>query len=540
MEAKWPFILLAFGLIFVIGLLLATMERTSVMNNWEERRCEIAIMMASRFFKPDSDPRTNDQFADDNFNFCVKSYVDKFMALFMAPINALFSKQSDVTGNALGIVNTIRKMAQTMYNEFSAYLASYFKKFNTSVFQLSRIIQHLRMAVNRMSAMAISMIYSGITLFRGMINSIQAVIRVILIICGIMIAIIIILFFVLFPFIPMIMTTLTAIVTLVIALSAVMSSSVVGDAQSKKGGFCFAESTQIMVRDTDGNIIKKLVKDIKIGDELGNDRGKVTTVLHMSGKEIKLYNLNGILVSGSHLVKGTDDIWKEVEQDERAIKTSNESSILYCFNTTTNMIPVYSADNHIINFRDWEELDNEDEIGQVIWNHLILTILNTRIKDTELYECIDNNEWKSAIGQTSEIPLVGKEYLVKTKNGFIPILTIKIGDKVINRFGKESEVLGIVKGEITDSNEKENKWSTGVYEWLNNQWKKSVNTMKIGENTIEGMYLITDSGEFTLLDEHENRERHVRDFTEIGYDSIHETYSFVASRLRITKHHLSR
>lgn len=535
MEAKWPFMLLAFGLIFLIGLLLATMERTSVMNNWEERRCEIPIMMASRFFKPESDPRTNDQFADDNFNFCIKSYVDKFMALFMAPINALFSKQSDVTGNALGIINTIRKMAQTMYNQFSDYLASYFKKFNASVFQLSRIVQYLRMAVNRMSAMAISMIYSGITLFRGMINSIQAVIRVILIICGIMIAIIIILFFVLFPFIPMIMTTLTAIVTLVIALSAVMSSSVAGDAQSKRGGFCFAESTQVMIRDTDGKFVKKSVEEIKIGDELGNDCGKVTAVLQMSGNGITLYNLNGILVSGSHLVKGTDNTWKEVEQDERAIKTSNESSILYCFNTTTNQIPVYTSDNHIISFRDWEELDNEDEMGQVIWNHLILTILNSRNNTQELYDSVDNNEWKNTIGQTSEIPLVGKEYLVKTNNGFVPISTIKIGDKVVNRFNKETEVLGVVQGELTDSDEKGNKWSTGVYEWLNNQWKKTLNTVKSGEYIITGMYLITESGEFTLLDEKEKRERHVRDFTEIGYDSIHETYSFVASRLRITK-----
>lgn len=535
MEAKWPFILLAFGLIFLIGLLLATMERTAVMNNWEERRCEIAIMMASRFFKPESDPRTNDQFADDNFNFCIKTYVDKFMALFMAPINVLFSKQSDVTGNALGAINTIRKMVQTMYNEFSAYLASYFKKFNASVFQLSRIVQHLRMAVNRMSAMAISMIYSGITLFRGMINSIQAVIRVILIICSIMIAIIIILFFVLFPFIPMIMGTLTAIITLVIALSAVMSSSVAGDAQSKKGGFCFAESTQIMVRDTDGNQLKKLVEEIKIGDELGNNCGKVTAILRMSGKDIKLYNLNGIFVSGSHLVKGTDDIWKEVEYDERAIKTSVESSILYCFNTTSNKIPVFASDDHIIYFRDWEELDNEDETGQVIWNHLILTILNSRIKTSELYDSNTNNEWKSAIGQTSEIPLIGKEYLVKTKDGFLPIINIKLGDKVIDRSGTETEVLGVVYGELMDTNEKGNKWSTGVYEWSNNQWKKSVNTMQIGENTIQGMYLITQSGEFIIKDETENSERYVRDFTEIGYESIHETYSFVASRLRITK-----
>ena len=46
------------------------------------------------------------------------------------------------------------------------------------------------------------------------------------------------------------------------------------------------------------------------------------------------------------------------------------------------------------------------------------------------------------------------------------------------------------------------------------------------------MTIITESGEFIIWDEIEKKERVVRDFTEVGYKTIHETYPFVASRLR--------
>jgi predicted phosphohydrolase len=63
-------------------------------------------------------------------------------------------------------------------------------------------------------------------MFRGLLNTIQFVIKVILIICGIMLGIIIILIFVLFPFIPLIMATLGAIITTVLALTMVISGDI--------------------------------------------------------------------------------------------------------------------------------------------------------------------------------------------------------------------------------------------------------------------------------------------------------------------------
>jgi hypothetical protein len=47
------------------------------------------------------------------------------------------------------------------------------------------------------------------------------------------------------------------------------------------------------------------------------------------------------------------------------------------------------------------------------------------------------------------------------------------------------------------------------------------------------MTLITESGEFAIWDEQEHREKWIRDFTEVGYQTIHETYPFVEARLRL-------
>ena len=66
----------------------------------------------------------------------------------------------------------------------------------------------------------------------------------------------------------------------------------------------------------------------------------------------------------------------------------------------------------------------------------------------------------------------------------------------------------------------------------NGVWIKGKSTVVPGNDTIQGMTIITETGEFIIWDEVEKKERIIRDFTEVGYKTIHETYPFVASRLR--------
>lgn len=523
MEAKWPFMLILFGLLFGLGFTIATMERSVIMNDWENRRCNLPIMTAAYFFKPDTDPRTQGQFASENFEFCMKSYVESFINLFAGPVSTVFSKQVDTASMATNVINSVRTMATNMYNSFTTYIGIFFNKFTSSIFEMNRIIQYIGMAFQRVNGVVMSMLYSAITVFRGMINSIQFVIRVVMIVCAIMLVIIIILFFILFPVMPIILATLGVIVTTVLIMSGIMKGSIASEAEEQRRGFCFSEDTMISVR-VNGKEVKKAVQDIQLGDELGKDCGKVTALIDMDGTDVKLNNIDGIYVSDSHLVLGTDHIWKEVSHDERAIPTKKTSRIVYCFNTTSNMIPVCGT-NDILLFRDWEEIGNDDEETQTLWNEMIISMLNPHMKD------VSYDTHKSC-----ELALLSKDTMIKTSKGFQKISDIAIiGNTVLDREGKEQIIRGIIHAEVEEAQKEQNTWHTELYEESDGIWKKGKSTVLHGVDHIQGMTLITESGEFIIWDEIDKKEKIIRDFTEVGYHSIHETYSFVATRLRMTK-----
>jgi hypothetical protein len=522
MDAKWPIFLMTIFLFAVMGAVIASMDRNVIMSNWVDNRCNLSVMFASFLFKPDSDPRSPGEFSADNFSFCMQSFVQQFMAILMVPINAIFSKQINIADAATEALNAIQKILSTMYNAFTAYLGRFFGRFTSSVYEMSRIIQYLHMAVSRANAMAVSMIYTGLSMFRGMLNSIEAVIKVVLIICGILLIILIILFIFFFGLVPVIIAVLTTVVLSVTILSFVMSPTVRNDAESNKSNWtCFATGTRIHRK---GESSGTCVEDIKVGDEL-LDGSYITAVIQSNGSQIELYDLLGIRVSGSHLVQQANGEWTSVSSDKRAIQLTEISPILYCFNTTSNCIPIQSPiTNTTLLFRDWEEIGNDDHKGQYIWNYMISNMLNRGSAD---------KAWKHNLKMDCEVALVGRQVHVKTMNGWVPIslLTTPFG-KVMDRMGKEQDILGIVHGEVKGAQQKNETWHTEHYEDHNGIWIKGTSTVLQGTYRLQGMALITKTGEYIIWDPSEQKEKIVRDFTEIGYDSIHETYPFVEERLR--------
>jgi hypothetical protein len=518
MEAKWPFIMITLILFVALGFMIASLERTGVINNWSSRRCDLPIMAAAVFFKPDDDVRTASDFASENFTFCMKSYVDKFISFFAQPISSVFEKLLGSSVNATGALNMIRALVANMYKAFTKMIGSFFKKFTGSVFEMSRMLEYFKLAFGRLTGIVTSMIYSGLSIFRGIINFILFIIKVIMIICGIMLIIIIILFFILFPVMPIILATLTAIITGVLIFSGVISSSISDAAQGQKSGFCFASDTMVGMKD---GTCKK-VQDIKIGDVLDESCGRVTAVIQLDGTHVSLYDIDGTYVSESHLIQGTDKKWRSVSEDKRAKPCDKKSAIIYCFNTTSNNIPIRGKTSTIL-YRDWEELGNDDVQGQFLWNYLILSELN-RYRDY--------HKWKKDVKYDCEVALMGKRVKVKTKQGWKYISEIPFqGGTVLNRHGKEQGVRGVVYGEIEKAEYGTETWHTELYEEQGGIWVKGNSTILPGAENIQGMSLITDDGEFIIWDDVTKKEVMIRDFTEVGYQSIHETYPFISVRL---------
>jgi len=521
---KWPFLALVLGLMILLGYQLSTMEREVIQNQWADRRCEIPIMMAASFFKPSSDPRTSYEFAKDNFDFCMKTMVERFMEWVMSPIMAVFSKQVDATGNALQGVDSLRAIAKTMYDQFVSYLEVYFKKFNASVFEMSRIVQHMRMAMQKLNAIALSTLFSGISLFRSMLNAIQLVIKVVLIICAIMAAIIIILWFILFPLIPLIIAALVMIIDSIAPFQGILSPGLQSDAEDKKGVFCFAQGTRVAILDKEGKLSSCAVEDVAVGQRLAHDAGWVTDVFRMEGEGIPLSSVEGILVSDSHLIRGTDGVWKSVQKDERAVRTSRTSSRLYCFNTTSNLIPVLTDRQGYLMFRDWEEIGNEDHEGQRQWNEMVERMLYHH----------QPGQPENPVSEACETPLMGRNVLVKTVRGWLPISCIQT-EAVLDSYGAPQRVRGWVQGQVTDAEDSTGTWHTAQYTQYDGIWKRSSNTVRKGTQTILGWNLITETGAFIIWDEENQCEVCIRDVTEVGHHRIHETYSWVEARLRISE-----
>ena len=112
---------------------------------------------------------------------------------------------------------------------------------------------------------------------------------------------------------------------------------------------CFDEFTLITL--IDGNNI--YIKDIQVGDKLENG-SYVTSKFKVTSANMKIYILNNIIVSESHLVKYNSK-WIRVNEHPSAKKIKYDNPFLYCLNTSNKIIEL----NKMV-FSDWDEIvDNK-------------------------------------------------------------------------------------------------------------------------------------------------------------------------------------
>lgn len=496
-----PITILTIGLIVGLGLRIADLEMSKIRDNWDERRCDLPVMAVASRFKPADDPRTKSQFAKDNFEFCTEKLAQQVMEVALAPVSAIMNQQAEVAGGLSYSLTRVRTAIATLYESFMTYIAGFFKRYENVVREIGRVIQHLRLAFGRVSAIAMSMIFTGLTMIRGMMNTIDFAIRVVVILLGIIVALLIILFFILFPFIPFFLT-------LIVGLMAVVGGTTAASLEAYRESFCFAGDTGCLM--ADGNVVP--IRSIRVGDVLAGAAGRVEAVMRLDGRRTPLYSLDGCRVSGSHLVLGLTG-WHPVSQDARASGPfAPVEAELYCLNTVGRIIPVVGVGRTLL-FRDWEEIASKDISGQCGWTELVLSMLNSGMAKANA------NPQPEA-----EIPLMPRDTLLPTRTGIAQAGDINIGDLVgdVSTDGEihYTEVTGVVDGAAAATQQIVNKDGT----WVRVE----------GPACANGRAFFTESGTHIVFGA-DGRTYHIRDFSEVGSENIHLTYPYVASRLLVTE-----
>jgi hypothetical protein len=500
----WLGILLT--LVFLIGFARIMVEADAqiIRDNWSNYRCSPYVMMFASMFKNKEDPRTDVQFATDNFEFCVSETAKASLTIALKPIMDVFYQMANAAMQSIGFTMNLRTLGSNLFHGLTRMFSIFTSRFNLTIHEIHMSFLKQFSAIQKAQAIAVGTVYSGISLIKSIMNFFNLMIIVCIAILVIMVVLVIFLWFIFAPTIPLILVTIAVI-------SATGSAAAVG---GMGDAFCFAENTSIGLKDGFCSI-----KDIKVGDILANGSTVTATMeFNVDGTE-SLYSLDGVVVSGSHIVYREGlPIFVKDHSDAQAFTGGIDK--LYCLNTSSHKIPVLGL-SAIIEFADWEELGDD---SMKSWDSYVRAFLNKTVTSRDFNKTVANSE--SGFSGDS---------LVTTHRGFKRISDLALGDSISDGDGW-TEVIGLVKVDVqeTDVFGRVGTAEMSGASWINedDMWIRAVESKywKAGAPANKLISLFTDSGKLLI-----NGVIRVRDFSDIGIHNINTTYDFTLSRLLSNK-----
>jgi hypothetical protein len=462
----------------------ARLQLGDIRAQWNDRRCEPLVMSMAHLVPEDPNIDPN-EFATDNFKFCLNRIVDGVVGFTMKPVLGLFQEQAKMTEPLQDVLNNLRGAAASLMDPITKIFSSFFDKFKMVGLQFARIFYKMMSAFDRVFAILVATVFAGMSLIKGVQNFVGFVIQVCIIILVILSILVIFLWFVMWPLIPVIL----------LAIGFISSTVYAANVSGLSGSFCVAPGTLVACKR--GWVP---VEKIRENEEL-HDGSKVEGRMSMTGENADLVSIYGLIISRTHLLLHNNK-WIPAGHHPNAVPAHQEVQMLYCLNTTSRTWLVNTTNGCIL-LRDWEELpDGYDKQ----WEDLIRGILK--------------GDPSSCPGR----PLFGPgTRVIVQKKGHMFLRDIKVGDLVEGPDDMWVRVLGIV----TDTSERVPKEGPNNAVWRLTEggaWGHNPQTRSLPFTT--GYNLIVEGGMFVL-----ENGLVVRDFTEVGAEAIDQTYSFVDSLL---------
>lgn len=483
----WPFIVLLLVCTAIFGILLSGLDVQAIKENWPERRCELGVIFTGFLYKPSDDTRSANDFMAENFSFCSRQIAKSVIEKALAPLMLIMGKQMDAQDLLAKVQNSIRFLMAEAMRSFRALLDPFFQRFIQVGNHAGRIYQQFYTAMQRAASVALASLFAGIGMYISMENTVKFIVKVVIIILSIVAAIFILLFFVLFPFAPLLISVITILTT------AGFGTGLGGMAST----FCFPAGTKLKKKIGE----EVSIESLKVGDILA-DGGEVEGILEVDGTRTDLYSVCGVWVSGTHMVYDeVRQMWLQASEHSEAKRLEEKAERLYCLRTTTREIHIGG-----LRFRDWEELPPVEGTAEA-WEKLMHEMLNKTKMPT-------NWQIPKDYPMISGYSYVLGEHLEKRQPD-----EVQIGDHICAEpFGQEpTKVLGIYRGRMAEGSVFTDGvwWRSPTGLWIHKKPKLELSSEQIG------YHFITESGRFWVGSEEYSGT--IRDFTEVGYDSIQRT-----------------
>ena len=339
-------------LFLLVSYCFALIYAQPIKDDWVNQRCNPSVIPFAGIINAPPGQSATD-FTKDNFDYCTQNVVKGVTGNAVQPLTFITSALMSMFQKIQDGINKVREMFNKIRLQIRAVGEEILGRTMNMMIPLQQIIIGMKTMLGRTQGVLTAGLYTLLGSYytlSSLMGSIAQMIVTILVALAVMVA-----GFWMVPFTFGLAATNTAIflaisIPMALILSFMSSKLKIGSGLKIPTIKCFDEFTLIKMKDG-GN---KSIRDIKVGDELwGADQ--VTAIFKVTTEGSKMYRLNNIIVSDSHLVQLKDKFIKVGDHPDSIPLDNYTSPFLYCLNTTSKLIRI---NNEV--FSDWDEISERD------------------------------------------------------------------------------------------------------------------------------------------------------------------------------------
>ena len=431
------FLILTMVVTFVYGYFQIMRVREDIANDWQNQRCNPKyIPFAGYITHPEG--TTPFQYTSDNFQYCIQNVENDVAGQAMQPLNFMIS---GVT-NMLNIIKTSVQQTREFLNKLRQNIRKFAEDVFHKILNVMIPLQSLLISLKDMLDKSQGIMTAGLYTFLGAYDTLKSLMGSIVELTVVMLLVMVIIIMGLWS-IPISWpaaasaSAIYVVFALLLSIIVVFLVEVMGIKSSKVPKLrCFDKDTLLEMVD---GTYKKIIY-VNAGDILANNV-LVTAKMRVSAADLRMFNLNSITVSESHIVKWQDQ-WIPVRDHPLAKELFGFSDpFLYCLNTSSKEIVINGTA-----FTDWDEIYDMslDMVLNAIPYNIFIKDIN--FKKANIHRYLD-------VGFEADTII----YLANGSNKHIK--DIQIGDNLSTR-GIVYGIVEIEKDTILgnlDSNEKKNE-----------------------------------------------------------------------------------
>ena len=345
------FILITIFVFLVYSYCKIMQKKEEISDDWVNQRCKPQnIPFAGFITHPDG--TTPFQYTNENFQYCVQNILTNITGYALEPFQYMIKSIVDIFNTINNSIQNIREVVNKMRNNMKEFTTDVLSRVLNVMIPIQKMFIALMDTFNKIQGIMTGGLYTML----GTYNTLQALMGAILelIVKVLLTLVIIIVGLWVLPFTWPAAASMSAVflaIAIPLSIIIVFMTEVLHIKSSAIPKLrCFDKKTKIYLYDN----TFKFIEDVKIGD-ICLDGSVITAKIKVTSKDLDMYNLNGIIISGCHIIK-YNNYWIPVRHHPSSIRIHKYyEPYLYCLNTSTKTIVLNN-----ITFTDWDEIYDDN------------------------------------------------------------------------------------------------------------------------------------------------------------------------------------